>query len=804
MPGPDAASPPSRAPVVVIGGGVMGCATLYHLAKQGQAGAVLLERDRLTSGSTWHSAAQVRQLRSTRNLTRLIQESVRLYASLAEETGQETGWLRTGSLSIATNADRWTHVRRQLALARAYGIEAHEIGPDDVQRLWPLARTDDIIGAVYSPTDGRVNPTDLCMALARGARGAGALIHESCPVTGFVVQGGRIAGVRTAHGEIRTDKVVLCGGLWSRELAARAGVAAPLLPCEHYYLLTRPVDGIDGHLPTLSDHDGHLYIRDEVGGLLIGCFEPHASAIDPASLGENFSFSLLNGDWDHFEPMMLNAMHRIPALENAEARTLLNGPESFTPDGSMLLGECTELPGLFLGCGMNSVGVATAGGAGQALAHWVVEGMPPFDLGEADPARFHETENALAALTARAPEVLGRHYEVAYPGRQWKTARGLRRTPLHDRHIAARAHFGQVFGFERPLYFDSNGDPALRYGEPVWHRNVAREVHAAHGGAAIFDQSTFGKIRVTGASAEVLLDRVCANDMTRAPGRAIYTAMLNERGRYVSDLTAFRLAPDEYLLYVGTGATRRDLAWLQGHIGDKDVTLADITEDLAVIALMGPRAENIASALGAPELNELRRFRHAQVEIGGVPVRAACLSYVGEPGWELTCSAADAGTLWDALLGEGAAPAGLLAQTSMRVEMRHLAMGHDLDGDVTPLEAGLEFVVSPRGLFVGADALARRRTEGPAKRMVSIILEDDDAWPLGDEPVYRDGRLVGQATSAAYGHRVGRHVVLAYVNSDMVLEHDATPVELDVAGHRFHGLASLRPAWPPAAAATRA
>ncbi|HSS64472.1 MAG TPA: FAD-dependent oxidoreductase, partial [Gammaproteobacteria bacterium] len=687
----------------------------------------------------------------------------------------------------------------QAALARAYGVEAHEIGRGEVQRLWPLAHTEDVIGAVYSPDDGRVNPSDLCLALSKGARANGAVIHEQTPVTGFLTASGRIAGVRTARGDVRAERVVLCGGLWSRDLAAKAGVAAPLLACEHYYLLTHPIDGVGRHLPTLSDHDAHLYIRDDVGGLLVGCFEPHAKAIEPAALGEGFAFSLLDGDWDHFEPMMMNALHRIPALESAGVRTLLNGPESFTPDGSFLLGESTEMPGLFLGCGMNSVGVATAGGAGQALAQWVVAGAAAFDLGEADPARFHECENAITALKVRAPEVLGRHYEVSHPGRQWKTARNLRRTPLHDRHVAARAHFGQVYGFERPLYFRAGGEPVLRFGEPAWHRRVAAEVRAAHTDAAVFDQSPFGKIRVAGSGAEAFLDRVCANDMTRAPGRAVYTPMLNHRGGYASDLTALRLAPDEYRLYVGTGAVRRDLAWLRRHLReDEAVTLADVTESHAVLALMGPRAAEIAAALGGGALNALGRFRHAEAEVAGVQVRAARISYVGEPGWELTCPAAGAPVLWDAFAAEGAAPAGLLAQTAMRIEMRHLAMGHDLDGDVTPVEAGLEFAVKSRGGFIGAEAFARRRDEGPAKRMVSIVLNDERAWPLGDEPVYAAGRLAGQATSAAFGHRLQRHVALAYLDAEALTDAGGTHVELDIAGARFSGLASLRPAWPPA------
>ena len=788
---------PDRAQVVVIGGGAMGCSTLYHLAKQGVADAVLLERNQLTSGTTWHSAAQVRQLRSTRNMTRLSQYSAELYAALEAETGQHTGWTKTGSLSIATSPDRLTHIRRQAALARAYGVAVEEVSTAEVKRLWPLANSEDVIGAVFSPDDGRVNPSDFCLALVKGARARGARVFEETAVTGFLKDGsGRIAGVQTAVGDIRAEAVVICGGLWSRALAAKAGVEAPLLPCEHYYLLTKPIEGIEGHLPTLSDHDSHLYLRDDVGGLLVGCFEPQAKALDPSALGDNFAFSLLNGDWDHFEPIMINALHRIPALETAEVRTLLNGPESFTPDGAFLLGESAEVPGLFLGCGMNSVGIATGGGAGMALAHWVVEGAAPFHLGEVDPRRFHAAENALAALMARAPEVLGKHYEIAFPGRQFESARDLRRGPLHDRWTAAGARFGQVYGWERPHYFGAAGAPEPTFGRPGWHEQVGREVRAAHAAAAVFDLSTFGKIRVTGPDAAAFLDRVCANDMTRAPGRAIYTALLNPRGGYESDLTALRLGESDYRLMVGTGAVKRDLAWLaRQRRPDEDVTLQDETEAFAVLGLMGQRAAVIGDALGGGEaLAGLGYFRHAEVTLAGIACRAARLSYVGEAGWEIACAVADATALYDAMAAAGAAPAGLFAQTAMRIEKRFAAMGHELDGDVTPVAAGLDFAVKKAGDFIGRAAVERARAEGPESRLVTLLLDDGAAVPLGDEPVYCGERLVGQATSAAYGFRIGRPLALAYVAADIG---DGEAVALDIAGTRFGARLTLRPAFDP-------
>jgi 4-methylaminobutanoate oxidase (formaldehyde-forming) len=495
---------PTAARVVVIGGGAMGCSTLYHLAKMGCTDAVLLERAELTSGTTWHSAAQVRALRSTENLTRLIKDSIALYTGLEAETGQSTGWSQSGSLSLATSEDRLTHIKRQADLSRAFGLEAHVVGPKEAAELWPLMRSDDVIGAVYSPGDGRVNPSDLCAALAKGARARGAKIFEHTPVTGFDIGDGRVRGVETAQGRIACDAVVLCGGLWSRAVGALAGVSVPLYACEHFYLLTKPIDGIDGHLPTLGDHDGYLYIRDDVGGLLVGCFEPEGKALPLEALPKDFSFDLLNEDWDHFEPMMLNALHRIPALETAEARTLLNGPESFTPDGSPLMGESPDVGGFFLGCGMNSMGVATSGGAGKALAHWVLEGHPEFDLWPVDIRRFAPFHAEEASLRARAPEVLGDHYAISYPGAEFETARNTRRGLVHERLAEKGAVFGQRMGWERADWFDASGDRSrvLQFGKPAWHDLVAAEHRAARDAVALFDQTSFGKLLVEGADAE--------------------------------------------------------------------------------------------------------------------------------------------------------------------------------------------------------------------------------------------------------------------------------------------------------------
>ncbi|MEO1549712.1 MAG: FAD-dependent oxidoreductase, partial [Pseudomonadota bacterium] len=500
---------PNHASVVVIGGGVMGCSTLYHLAKFG-ADAILLERNKLTSGTTWHSAAQVRALRSSQNLTRMIQYSVGLYSALEAETGQSVGWIQKGSLSLATNPDRLTLIRRQEALAQAYGIEARSISVGEAAERWPLMATDDVIGAVWSPEDGRVSPSDVCAALVKGAKTRGARIFEDTGVTGILTQGGKVIGVETTQGVVRCDAVALCAGLWSREVGAMAGADVPLLACEHFYLLTKPVAGITGNMPTLSDHDNYLYIRDDSGGLLVGCFVPMGKPIAPGVLDESFAFGLLPEDWDHFEPMMMNALTRLPSLETAEVKMLLNGPESFTPDGSFMLGETAQTQGLFLGCGMNSMGVAAGGGAGMNLAHLITQGRTAYDLSEADAKRFAPIFNSAEHLMARAPEILGTHYEIPFPGKQLKTARNLRPLPLHQTYAAAGAVFGQFYGWERPLYFGETGTPQLSFGRAPWHDAVGAEVQAAQERAAIFEASPFGKIDVTGPGAEAFLLHVCA------------------------------------------------------------------------------------------------------------------------------------------------------------------------------------------------------------------------------------------------------------------------------------------------------
>ncbi|MBR7887647.1 FAD-dependent oxidoreductase [Marinomonas sp. A79] len=788
---------PSHASVVVIGGGIMGCSTLYHLAKMGVTDAVLVERNALTSGTTWHSAAQVRALRHSRNLTQMIQYSVDLYSQLEKETGQSVGWIQKGSLSIATNPGRLAHIQRQEALAHAYGIDATSISAAEAKERWPMMNHEDVLGAVWSPDDGRVSPSDVCAALVKGAKSLGAKIFEQTGVTGILTENGKVVGVETNKGTIMCDAIALCAGLWSREVGAMAGAEVPALACEHFYLLTKPIEGINGNMPTLSDHDNHLYMRDDSGGLLVGCFEPMGKPIAPGVLNETFEFGLLPEDWDHFEPMMMNALHRLPSLETAEVKMLLNGPESFTPDGTFMLGETAETKGLFLGCGMNSVGMASGGGAGMNLAHLIVEGRTAYDLSEADAKRFAPIFNSVEHLMARAPEILGTHYDIAYPGKQLKTARNLRSLPLDKEYRAANAHMGQFYGWERPLYFGKTSEPELKFERPDWFENVQQEVMAAHQDAAIFDASPFGKIEVEGPDAEAFMRHVCAGQMGRAPGSVIYSALLNDRGTFESDVTAQRLTDTHYRLFVGTNAIKRDITWLKRNATGFNVSLSDSTEKFAILGLMGPNAAKYATQCGAQGLDEIAYFKHAEATLAGKSVRAARMSYVGEAGWEITCDAADVNDIFAALTAAGAKPAGMFAQSSMRIEKGFCAMGHELDGDVTPIGAGLDFATRKSGGFIGAEALEKARADGATCHVISLTLDDVDAVPLGHEPIYFGGKIIGQTSSCAFGYRVGKPIALGH--SDVTLE-DGARVQIDIARTMYDATVTIGPLFDPTGA----
>lgn len=808
---------PGGARAIVIGGGVVGCSVLYHLAKAGWTDSVLLERQYLTSGTTWHSAAQVSQLRSTPNLTRLVSYSARLYSRLEEETGQSTGWQTCGNLSLATSGDRMTHFRHAVSCAHAFGIEAELVDRDGAARRWPLIRRDDVLGAIWSPTDGRVNPTDVCQAMVKGAKAVGAGVFEQTPVTGIEKRAGRVSAVRTSAGKIECEVVVDCGGLWGREIAAMAGVAAPLYACEHFYLLTEPIDGTSPDLPTLRDADSHLYIREDVGGLLVGCFEPNPKPLPLEQLPHDSAFALLGEDWDHFEPMMVNALHRIPVLETAGVRMLLNGPESFTLDHNPLLGEAPEVKGFFLACGMNSGGIAFAGGVGMAITGWITQGHQPMDLWAADIRRFAPFQNNLRALAERIPEVLGQHHAIPWPGREYDTVRGLRRSPFHDRLTACRAFFTQRAGWERPAWFAPDGvapKPEYSFGRQNWFPYAAGEHQAAREGVAVFDLTPFAKILVRGRDAEPVMQRLCANDVGIAPGRVVYTAMLNDRGGFESDLTVTRLAENAYLLVTGTQQGVRDMDWVRRHVAeDECVVVTDATSSWAVLGVVGPASRDLLQRLTPAELsNQGFAFASArEIEFGIARVRAARISYTGELGWELYIPTEFATTVYDELWREGQQAglrhAGVHALNSLRLEKAYRAWGHDVGPDDTPLEAGLGFAVKfdkPTS-FVGRDALLQQRDRGITRRLVTFVLVDPEAYPLGHEPIIRDGRDSGMVTSAAYGHTLGRGIVMGYIDGGDVGREAVlgSTYHIEIAGERFAAMPHLRAPYDPAGSRLR-
>lgn len=791
---------PTHARTVVIGGGVIGCAIAYHLAREGRKDIVVLERSKLTSGTTWHAAGLVRRLRPSATLTKLINYSIDLYGELERETGQATGWTQTGSLTLATNADRLTNINRQVSLGRAFGLEADVVDAKRAQELWPLIEVDDVIGAVWSPADGRVNPSDVALALTKGAKARGVQIFEDTAVTGLRKKAGRISGTEVGDHVIEADEVVIACGLWSREVAAMAGAHMPLYACEHFYILTNPLPDVQAlgkgaHLPTLNDQDAYLYARDDVEGLLVGSFEPHAKGISTKDLPADFSFDLLDEDWDHFMPMMENALRRIPALEKAEVRMLLNGPESFTADSQFMLGESPEVPGLFLMGGMNSTGIALAGGAGKAMAEWIIAGEPTMELNEADIRRFSPEMNVLGALEARIPEVLGRHYDNPYPGRAMDTARGQRRSPIHAGLVAAGAQFEARGGWERAVHF--GGQTAhlpLSFGVPAWREQVGREVEACRNGAAILDQSAFGKIMVQGPDAFAFLNRLCAAQMDIMQGRIAYTQILNAKGGIESDLTVQRHGPHAYLMIVGTAEVVRVLKRMRETKGAFQVEFTDVTSGYAILGLAGTKARSVLQATTNTPLPDLKRFHFAPIEIGLARGWAGRLNFTGEEGFELYVPSDMAMSAHDALKASGGTLAGIYASGSLRIESGYRAFGHELSPGTTPQEAGLDAFCAFGTGFVGEDALQGRKH---SRRIVSILFEDADALPIHDEPIYYDGKVVGQITSAAWSYRFDRSVALAMIDAPLdVLA--VTPVvdgfEVEIACKRFRTKASLAPA----------
>jgi sarcosine dehydrogenase len=802
---------PTQSRVVIIGGGIVGCSTAYHLAKLGWE-VTLLERHKLTSGSTFHAAGLVGQLRSSASITQLLGDSVKLYRTLEAETGLATGWKMNGGLRLACTAERWTEVRRQATTARSFGLEMHLLSAKEAQDLWPLMDVADVVGAAFLPTDGQANPSDITLSLAKGARMHGARIFEDCEVTGFEQATGRVSAVVTAQGRIACEAIVVCAGQWTRELCGRIGVNVPLVSVEHQYMITEAIAGVTPNLPTLRDPDRLTYYKEEVGGLVMGGYEPNPIPWAQQGIPEKFNYSLLNSNWEHFQPIMELAIGRVPALQTAGVKTLINGPESFTPDGNFILGEAPEMPGLFIGAGFNAFGIASGGGAGKRLAEWVAGGEAPADLWPVDIRRFGRNHQDTSWVRTRTLEAYAKHYAMAWPNEEYTSGRPLRRSPLYERLQAQNACFGEKLGWERPNWFAQAGEtPAdiYTYEKPNWFAAVAREHRNTRENVSLFDQTSFAKFMVTGGDAQAALSWICANDISRPPGRLTYTQMLNERGGIECDLTIARLAEQKFYIVTGTGFATHDKNWIERNIpAGMDARLTDVTSGFAVFSLMGPKVRNVLGLLTPADVsNAAFPFGHArEFQIANTPVLALRVTYVGELGWELHVPVEFALTLYDALMQAGAAfglmNAGYRAIETLRLEKGYRAWGSDIGPDHTPLEAGLGWAVKLNKPipFVGREALEAQNARKLQKYFVGFTTDDPDVILLGRETILRNGVRVGWLSSGGFGHSIGKPIGYGYVrNGDGVDEAfiHSGDWQLEVATERVACTPHLKPLWDP-------
>ena len=807
---------PTEARVVIIGGGVSGCSAAYHLAARGWTDIVLLERKQLTCGTTWHAAGLIGQLRPNENMTRLAKYSADLYGRLEEETGVATGLKVTGSLTVALTEHRREEILRQASLARAFGVEVEEVSPDTAREMCPYLTTEDVISAVSLPGDGQCDPANIAMALAKGARLKGARIVEGVKVDAVTDDGARVTGVEYTDkdgntGTIKAEHVVNCGGMWGRDLAAQSGITLPLHACEHFYLLTEPVDGL-GQIPVLRVPDECAYYKADAGKMMLGAFEPVAKPWGMGGIPEDFEFDSLPEDFDHFEPILEKAMHRMPLFETAGVHTFFNGPESFTPDDKYYLGEAPGLRNYWVAAGYNSIGIVSSGGAGMALAAWMDEGHPPFDLWDVDIRRAQPFQKNRRYLRERVSETLGLLYADHYPFRQVETARGVRRSPVHEQLKAAGAVFGETAGWERAnWYADEGQEREYRYdwGKQNWFENQKAEHMAVRTGVGLLDMSSFGKIRVEGPGALTFLQRVFAGNLDQPPGAIVYGQMLNHKGGIESDLTVTRISETAFLLVVPAATVQRDLAWLRKHLGDDVAVILDVTSSEAVFPVMGPKARDLMRAVSPDDFsNEAFAFGTArEIEIGLGLARAHRISYVGELGWELYVSADQAAHVFETLVEAGADHGlklvGLHAMDSCRIEKGFRHWGHDITDEDHVVDAGLGFAVKTKAkdAFVGRDAVLQRRADGAKNRMLQFKVDDPDVMLFHNEALVRDGEIVNIITSANYGHALGGAIGMGYVpcegeSADQVL---ASNYEVEVAGVRHAATASLAPMYDPKA-----
>lgn len=810
---------PSHAEIVVIGGGIIGCSTAYHLARDHKANVILLEQGTLTSGSTWHAAGLVGQLRSSASITRVLKYSVDLYKGLEAETGLATGWKMTGCLRLATNQDRWTEFRRLATTARSFGMDMHLLTPQEVKAMWPLMEVGDLVGASWLPTDGQASPSDITQSLARGARMHGAKIVENVRVTGFDIEDGRIRRVRTTLGDIACEKVVNCAGQWARQVGAMAGINVPLQPVKHQYIITETVPGLATDAPTIRDPDRRTYFKEEVGGLVMGGYEPNPQPWTTGDVPDEWAYRLFDDDFDHFEQHMVEAIARVPALEKVGVKQMINGPESFTPDGNFILGVAPECSNMFVGAGFNAFGIASGGGAGWVLAQWVVDGEAPLDLWVVDIRRFAGMHRDRQWVLDRTLEAYGKHYTIGFPHEEYESGRPRVVSPLYERLKAHGAVFGSKLGWERPNWFAPKGMEArdvYSMGRQNWFSTVGDEHRHVREAVGIFDQSSFAKYEMTGPDALKALDWICANDVGKPVGRLTYTQLLNTRGGIEADLTVARLAEEKFYIVTGTGFRTHDLGWITDHLPDGlDVTLRDVTEDFGTLSLMGPKARDVLAALADADVSNAGfPFGHVrEIVLAGHVVRALRVTYVGELGWELHVPIDAIGTVFDALMTAGAPfgirPVGYRALESLRLEKGYRAWGSDITPNDTPLDAGLGWAVKLRKNtdFLGRRALEALQGEKRRKALAGFTVDNPDIVLVGRETILRNGEPVGYLTSGGYGYTLGKNVGYGYVRRAEGVDDDfltGGDYELVVAMERTPAKIHLESLYDPAGARVKA
>lgn len=805
---------PSTAKAVIIGGGIIGCSTAYHLAKLGWTDTILLEQKKLTSGTTFHAAGLVGQLRSSANITQLLGYSVDLYNRLEAETGLGTGWKMNGGLRLACNEDRWTEVKRQATTAHSFGLDMQLLTPKEAQDLWPLMDISDLVGAAFLPTDGQANPSDITQALAKGARNAGATLLEDTEVLSILLENGVIKGVETNRGTVACEKIICCAGQWSRALAATVGVNIPLISVEHQYMVTEQIEGVSRDLPTLRDPDRLTYYKEEVGGLVMGGYEPNPIPWAKEGIPKDFHYTLLPSNYDHFEQLMEQSIERVPALQTAGVKDLINGPESFTPDGNFILGEAPELANFYVGTGFNAFGIASGGGAGMVLAEWIHKGEPPFDVWPVDIRRFGSRHQDTDWVRTRTLEAYGKHYTIAWPHEEHSTGRDGRRSPLYNRLKAQGACFGEKLGWERPNWFaDLNaGEKAediYSFGKPNWFDAVGREHINTREAVSLFDQTSFAKFLMIGKDAEAALNWICAGNIAKSPGSVTYTQMLNDHGGIECDLTIIRKTQDSFYIVTGTGFATHDYDWIRRNIPNGlDAHLVDITSSNSVLSLMGPKSRDVLQTLTTDAIdNAAFPFGTARhISLAGAPVLAVRITYVGELGWELHIPAEYTVMVYDALLKAGqsfgVANAGYRAIESLRLEKGYRAWASDIGPDHTPLEAGMGWAtkLTTNTDFKGKLALIAQKKAGLKKRLACFTVDDKKCVLLGRETIYRNGERVGWLTSGGYGHTLDCPIGYGYVRNPDGVDLDflkSGAYELEVAAERVAATLHLAALYDP-------